>query len=89
MYRRFLSHHDELSVLSRVPGLDAEKTGNNDKASILQRNLFVLLGSVEMIVLARLMTIIHLSVSMPFRWLAGKKYELVKYITGGRPPWHK
>ena len=58
------------------------KTNKSDKASILQRNLFVALGSVEMIALARFMSIIHLSVSMPFRWLAGKTHELRNYDWG-------
>ena len=48
-----------------------KKTGKNDKASLLQRNLLVVLGSVEMIALARLLYIIHISVCMPFRWLLG------------------
>ena len=41
-----------------------KKTGKNDKASLLQRNLFVVLGSVEMIALDRLLSIIHISVCM-------------------------
>lgn len=44
-----------------------KKTEKNNKASILQRNLFIALGSVEMIALARLLSIIHISVCMPFR----------------------
>ena len=59
-----------------------KKTGKDDKASILQRNLFVALGSVEMIALARLLSIIHISVCMPFRWLAGKTHELAEYKWG-------
>ena len=59
-----------------------KKTGKNDKASILQRNLFIALGSVEMIALARLLSIIHISVCMPFRWLAGKTHELRAYNWG-------
>ena len=58
------------------------KTNTSDKASILQRNLFVALGSVEMIALARFMSIIHVSVSMPFRWLAGKTHKLAEYDWG-------
>ena len=53
-----------------------KKTGNNDKASLLQRNLFVVLGSVEMIALDRLLSIIHIYVCMPFHWLAGKTHRL-------------
>ena len=58
------------------------KTNTSDKVSILQRNLFVALGSVEMIALARFMSIIHVSVSMPFRWLAGKTHKLAEYDWG-------
>ena len=53
-----------------------KKTGKNDKASLLQRNLFVVLGSVEMIVLARLLSIIHISVCMPFLCIVGKIHRL-------------
>ena len=56
-----------------------KKTGNNDKASLLQRNLFVVIGSVEIISLARLLSIIHIYVCMPFRWLAGKTHRLKEY----------
>ena len=53
-----------------------KKTGKNDKASLLQQNLFVVLGSAEMIALACLLSIIHISVCMPFRWLVGKTHRL-------------
>ena len=62
-----------------------EKTGKNYKSSLLQRNLFVVLGSVEMIALARLLYIIHISVCMPFRWLAGKTHRLKEYKDWGPP----
>ena len=48
----------------------------NQQASILQQNLFVVLTSNEMIAMARLMSILHISVFMPFRFLAGKCHEL-------------
>ncbi len=44
-------------------------------ASILQKNLFVVLTSSEMIALVRLLSILHLSICMPFRYLAGKSHE--------------
>ncbi|KAL7552655.1 hypothetical protein ACHAWF_015887 [Thalassiosira exigua] len=50
--------------------------------SILQKNLFVVLKSSEMIALLRLLSIIHLSVTMPMRWLAGKSHELRKFEWG-------
>jgi hypothetical protein len=53
------------------------RRGNgNEMASILQQNLFVALTSTEMIALSRLLSIFHISVCMPFRWLAGKTHEL-------------
>ena len=54
----------------------------NDKASILQLNLFVALTSSEMIALVRLLSILHISVCMPIRWLAGKTHELKEYCWG-------
>ena len=50
--------------------------------SILQQNLFVALSSEEMLALARLMSILHLSVCIPMRWLAGKTHELKRYNWG-------
>ena len=47
-----------------------------EKASILQLNLFVALTSQEMISLVRLLSIVHLSIVMPMRWLSGKTHEL-------------
>ena len=51
----------------------------DSKASILQKNLFVVLSSSEMIALTHLLSILHLSIVMPFRWLAGKTHELKEY----------
>ena len=62
-----------------------KKIGNNDKSRLLQRNLFVVPGSVEMIDLARLLSIIHISVCMPFLWLAGKTHRLKEYKNWGPP----
>ena len=85
MHRRILTDHHELSLLARVLGLDAEETGKNNKASLLEQNLFVVLGYVEMIALARLLSIIHISVCIPFRWLAGKTHRLKEYKNWGPP----
>ena len=63
-----------------------KKTGKNDKSSLLQRNLFVVLGSVEMISLARLLSIIHIFLCMPFYWLAGKTHSMKEYKNWGLPP---
>ena len=48
----------------------------NDQASILQLNLCVALTSSEMIALVRLLSILHISVCIPIRWLTGKTHEL-------------
>jgi hypothetical protein len=58
------------------------KKVSNEHASILQQNLFVILTSVEMLALSRLLSIIHLSISMPFRYLAGKTHEFKRYGWG-------
>ena len=59
------------------------KRNKNDKASILQLNLFVALTSSEMIALVRLLSILHVSVCMPVRWLAGKTHELKEHNQWG------
>jgi hypothetical protein len=38
---------------------------SNQQVSILQQNLFVVLTSTEMIALARLLSILHISICMP------------------------
>ena len=55
----------------------------NQQPSILQQNLFVALTSSEMIALVRLLSILHISVCMPTRWLAGKTHELSMYNDWG------
>ena len=58
------------------------KRKKNQGASILQMNLFVVLTSSEMIALARLLSIIHIYVVMPFRFLAGKTHEFAEFNWG-------
>jgi hypothetical protein len=48
----------------------------DNKPSIFQQNLFIALTSLEMITLSRLLSILHISVCMPFCWLAGKTHKL-------------
>jgi hypothetical protein len=55
----------------------------NDKPSILQQNLFVALTSREMIALSCLLSILHIAICLPFRWLAGKTHELKQYNDWG------
>ena len=52
--------------------------------NILQRNLFVLLTSNEMVAQSRLLGIVYLSCMLPLRWLAGKTYTLAQYGWGAR-----
>ena len=51
----------------------------DSQANILQKNLFVVLSSSDMIELTRLLSILHLSIVVPFRWLAGKTHEFKEY----------
>ena len=53
----------------RVPGA----------ANILQECLFIELTCIDMIASARVHSILHLSVVMPHRWLAGNSHTLAKY----------
>ena len=55
------------------------KRKKNDKASILQLNLFLGLISSDMIVLVRLLSILQISACMKFHWLAKKTLELKEY----------
>jgi hypothetical protein len=61
-------------------------SGKDD--NILAGNLWSLLASTEMISVARLWSIFHLSIIMPIRWLAAKTHELAEhnwgYISMGR-----
>ena len=61
---------------------ELHKLNARRETSILQRNLWFVLTSDEMIALVRLLSIIHLSMTMPLRWLAGKTHELRKYQWG-------
>ena len=56
------------------------KCGHKD--GILERNLFMLLTSVEMISLLRVLSILHISVCMPLRWLAANCGDLGEYGFG-------
>ena len=54
---------------------------NIDAKNILQENLFIILYSVEIISLSPLMSILHLSINVPMRLLAGK-HTLLILMTG-------
>jgi hypothetical protein len=57
--------------------------------NLLQRSLFIVLGSMEMIAQLRVASILHLGVVLPMRWLAGNTHKLAKFGWGecsmGRP----
>jgi len=57
-----------------VEFLDEQLRGGKD--SILQENLFMVLTSVEMVALSRLFSILHFSVCMPMRFLAGQTHNI-------------
>jgi len=52
--------------------------------NLLQRCLFIVLGSMEMIAQLRVASILHLGVVLPMRWLAGNAHKLAKYGWGER-----
>ena len=49
---------------------------------ILATKLYIMLRSVEVVALLRVLSILHLAVCMPTRWLAGKTHELADYDFG-------
>jgi hypothetical protein len=50
-------------------------TGNG----ILMKNLFIILQSVKMIALFRVLSILHIAICIPTRWLAGKTPEIAEF----------
>ena len=56
------------------------RCGHTD--GILERNLFMLLRSVEMISFLRVLSILHISICMPLRWLAGNCGSLAEHKFG-------
>ncbi len=52
--------------------------------NLLQRSLFIVLGSMEMIAQLRVASILHLAVVIPMRWLAGNTHKLFEYGWGER-----
>ena len=49
---------------------------------ILERKLYTILRSVEMVALLRVLSILHISICMPLRWLAGNCGNLSEYGFG-------
>ena len=59
----------------------------NDRLSIkadniLQRSLFTVLRSSEMIALLRVLSIVHIAITLPTRWLAGNTEDLSEFEFG-------
>ena len=52
--------------------------------NLLQRSLFIVLGSMEMIAQLRVASILHLGMVLPMRWLAGNTHKLAKFGWGER-----
>jgi hypothetical protein len=51
----------------------------DNKDTILQKNLVVVLSSLEMVAQARLLAIMYLSMILPLRWLAGNTHLLAGF----------
>ena len=50
--------------------------------SILEKNLFILLQSVEVVAMLRVLSILHIAVCMPLRWLSGNCQDLAEHDFG-------
>ena len=47
--------------------------------NILQESLFIVLSSLEIVGVSRLYSILHFSICLPMRWIAGNSHVLAKY----------
>ena len=61
-----------------------ERLQINGNTNILQKNLFIILLSKEMIAASRFFSIIHVSIVIPFQWLSGNTHKLSEYNWGAR-----
>ena len=50
-----------------------------EKSNILEENLYLLLTCSEMVASCRVMSIVHISLCIPMRWLAGNSHLMGKY----------
>ena len=55
--------------------------------NLLQRSLFIVLGSMEVIAQMRVASILHLDVLWPLQWLAGNTHKLAHCQWGERLMW--
>lgn len=74
MYLNRLCDLEFLDYSLRLPG--------KKQHNILQRNLFVLLSSDELIAQTRLLSILYISAMLPLRYLAGRTHKLAAYNWG-------
>ena len=61
-----------------------ERLRIKDNSNILQENLFIVLSSLEMIAVSRFFSILHVSIVIPCRWLAGNSHKLAHRKWGAR-----
>ena len=61
-----------------------EKLRQLGNENILQKNLFIVLSSLEMIATARFFSILYVAVVIPFRWLSGNTHKLSECNWGAR-----
>lgn len=47
--------------------------------NILQMNLFILLYYIEVVALARLLSILHIAICIPLFWISGQTHNLKNY----------
>ena len=50
--------------------------------NILQTKLYIMLRSAEVVAMLRVLSILHIAICVPTRWLAGKTHELKEYNFG-------
>ena len=50
--------------------------------NILQKNLFVVLSSLEMIAVSRMLSILNVAIIIPVKWLCGKTHKLAEHNWG-------
>jgi hypothetical protein len=58
--------------------------GGRDNVGILATKLFAMLRSAEVIALLRVLSIPHITICLPTRWLAGRTQNLAEYNFGYR-----
>jgi hypothetical protein len=58
------------------------------KDHVIQRSIFVVLSSLEMVAQAQLLAIMYLSIILPLQWLAGNTHLLLSYGWGARSMGH-